>query len=469
MEIIVYNHSNILKKINKLGVTMEKRFGIFVAISLVVGIVIGSGIFFKADDTIIYTNGDVKMAILAWVIGGLAMIFAALTLAEFSGRIEKCNGLVDYFEKAYGRFAAYLMGWFQLNVYYTALAAILAYVSSVYTLALFSHPNPGNSISTWSTAFIYLVLGFALNYFSPKLAARFQVSATVIKLIPLVAIGVVGTISGVINGVTTSTLSEATRQTLGGGGFAAAVVACSFAYEGWQIAVTVNAEIKDAKKTLPRALIFGSLVIMVVYILFLVGVNSVCTTEEILAQGDNAVTFAATNLFGSVFASLITGFVVISCLGTFNGLTMTAIRIPYSLAIRNNGIMPKKMAKLNEKTKMPPNSALYAFIITLIYFGIWYGSLNNVFGQYIGLDEIPIVMAYVSYVFLYVYYIKEFKDLSLVKRYVIPILALIGTGIIIYGGVTNPNIGMYMGVSVVIILFGLIFYRKEEADDSTLA
>ncbi len=440
---------------------MKKKFGLLLAISLVIGIVIGSGIFFKADDTIIYTNGNVKLAIFAWFIGGLIMLFAALSLSLFASRIEECNGLVDYFEHAYGRFAAYLMGWFQLHVYYTPLSAILAYVSSVYTLTLFYYNNPASSYLTWGLAFVYLVVMYCINYYTPFLAAKFQVSSTFVKLVPLILIGVIGTITGVLNDVTLSNVPKIASKNLGGGSFASAIVACSFAYEGWQIATTVNSEIKNSKKNLPIALVVGAFVIVSVYILFLVGINLAMTPSQILEQGDNAVTYAAKIIFGNTFASLITVFVVISCLGTLNGIVMSIIRIPYSLAIRGNGILPKKIILKNKAIDMPYNSAMYGFIVSFIYFIVWYCSLNNVFGKYIALDEIPIVLAYISYLFLYVHIIRKFDELSFIKRYVIPIIAFVGTTVVIYGGITNPNIGMYMILSMLLIAIGIPFYKNK--------
>jgi APA family basic amino acid/polyamine antiporter len=82
--------------------TLEKKYGLFTAIAMVVGVVIGSGVFFKADDVLKMTNGNLILALLAWGIGAFSMIFGALVFAEFAQRIEKSNGIVDYSEMAYG-------------------------------------------------------------------------------------------------------------------------------------------------------------------------------------------------------------------------------------------------------------------------------------------------------------------------------------------------------------------------------
>ncbi len=113
---------------------------------------------------------------------------------------------------------------------------------------------------------------------------------------------------------------------------------------------------------------------------------------------------------------------------------------------------------------MPLNSSIFSLVLVFVYLSLWYASLNNLFGKFIALDEIPIVMVYGVYFFLYIYYMREFKDLNFFKRFVVPIFALIGAGIILYGGFSNPSIGMYLIINVAVILLGLMFYRKKEAE-----
>jgi basic amino acid/polyamine antiporter, APA family len=442
--------------------TLKRKYGLATAIAMVVGVVIGSGVFFKADDVLALTEGNLILALVAWGIGAFSMIFGALVFAEFAGRIEKANGIVDYFEEAYGKMAGYIVGWFNGVIYFMPLSAILAWVASLYTMILFGSENPSNSLLTWVLAMIYLILAYALNYLAPVLSGKFQISTTVIKLIPLTLIAIFGVFSGLFSGVSAENFTLA-AQSIGskGGTLASAVVATAFAYEGWIVAITINNEIKDSKKNLPKALAIGAFIVFAVYILYFLGVAGVLNTEVIVNNGNEAVSMAAQQLFGTLASTILTAFVVISCLGTLNGLVLSSIRIPYSLALRNNGPFPKHLNQLNSKTNMPLNSAIFAFVLTCGYMLVWYFSINETFGAYIGLDEIPIVMIYGLYVFLYVWYMVHFKDLSLFNRFIKPICAIIGSAIILYGGIKNPSIGMYLIVSVLIIGVGLLFYRKE--------
>ncbi len=442
---------------------LEKKYGLPTAIAMVVGVVIGSGVFFKADDVLTLTNGNLILALLAWGLGAFSMIFGALVFAEFAQRIEKSNGIVDYSEMAYGKRFGYLVGWFKAVLYFTPLSAILCWITSKYTLILLGSDNPSNSPTTWALAFFYLVAIYSLNYFSPILAGKLQVSSTIIKLIPLSLVALVGTVSGLINHVTIDNFSSAVSSIGSSGGtLANAVVATAFAYEGWITAVTINSEIKDSKRNLPKALVWGAFIVFVVYVMYFLGVASVLPTSEIIAQGDGAITTATTQLFGSVASTVLTVFVIISCLGTLNGLVLSSIRIPYSLAIRNQGPFPKKMALVNPKSGIPMYSAIFSALLTLTYTILWHASINETFGRYIGLDEIPIVLIYALYIFLYIWYIRTFDDLSFSKRYVVPVCAIMGALVIVYGGITNPSIGLYLLVSIAVLGLGLLFYRDEK-------
>ncbi|MBN7772365.1 APC family permease [Clostridium aminobutyricum] len=443
---------------------LEKRYGLTTAIAMVVGVVIGSGVFFKADDVLKLTNGNLVLALLAWGLGAFSMIFGALVFAEFAQRIEKSNGIVDYSEMAYGKKFGYLVGWFKCVLYFSTLNAIISWVASMYTMILMGSDNPSNSPSTWALAVTYMLIIYLINYFSPMLAGKLQIGSTVIKLIPLALVAIVGIISGLMNNVTANNFQVA-MDNIGnnGGTLASAVVATAFAYEGWIAAVTINSEIKDSKKNLPRALIIGTGIIFLVYVMYFLGIASVLPTADIMAQGDNAVYTAATKLFGSTASTILIALVVVSCLGTLNGLVLSTIRIPYSLGIRNQGPFPKQMSFIDPKTKMPTYSVIFAAIVSFIYLGLWYCSINELFGRFIGLDEIPIVMMYGLYILLYIWYIRTFTDLGFVKRYIVPACATIGALIILYGGITNPSVGLYLLVSVIVILLGLFFYRKEEA------
>lgn len=114
----------------------------------------------------------------------------------------------------------------------------------------------------------------------------------------------------------------------------AAVCATAFAYEGWIIATSINAELKDSKRNLPKALLIGGLIIVATYILYYIGVAGGATNQELC---DSGATAAFINVFGPVLGNILNLFIAISCMGTMNGLMLGCCRGPYSLAARGRG------------------------------------------------------------------------------------------------------------------------------------
>jgi basic amino acid/polyamine antiporter, APA family len=109
---------------------LEKKYGLITAIAMVVGIVIGSGVFFKAEKILTATGGNLKQGILAWVIGGIIMISCAYTFSVMATRYQYVNGVVDYAEAAMGKKYAFYVGWFMAIIYYPTITSVLAWVSA---------------------------------------------------------------------------------------------------------------------------------------------------------------------------------------------------------------------------------------------------------------------------------------------------------------------------------------------------
>ena len=121
---------------------LERKYGLFTAICMVVGIVIGSGVFFKAQTILQKTGGDMPLAILAWLIGGAIMLVCLLTFSFMGQKYERVNGLVDYAEATVGPRYGYFMGWFSATIYFPGMTSVLAWVSARYTLEFITAANP---------------------------------------------------------------------------------------------------------------------------------------------------------------------------------------------------------------------------------------------------------------------------------------------------------------------------------------
>ncbi len=458
---------------------MQKRYGLFTAICMVVGIVIGSGVFFKAQDILNYTGGNMLLGILAWVIGGVIMIICAFNFANFATRYVKVNGVVDYAEAIVGPRYAYMTGWFLTSIYFPAMTAVLAWVSARYTLILFDANADITSGLCMALGGFYLCLAYAINVLSPKLAGKFQVSATVIKLIPLAIIVVVGTIVGLVNGNTADAFTSSASSA--GSGFDsifAGIGAAAFAYEGWIIATSINSELKEPKKNLPRALVIGTAVIMVIYITYFIGLSGGASVDVLQTQGSTA---AFKNLFGNVGSTILNAFIVVSCLGTLNGLMLANTRSLYSLSVRGNGPAPKMFSQIDPQTNMPANSSA----LTLLFCGAWffyfYGAnlTAPIFGPFsFDSSELPIITVYALYIPIFIMFIKKEGKNNIFKNIVMPVLAIICSlfmifvaiyahGIVKYRAAAAAGefafpVLFYLIVFAVIMVIGALLYKSKK-------
>ena len=405
---------------------LEKKYGLFTAIAMVVGIVIGSGVFFKAEKILTATGGDLKQGILAWVIGGLIMISCAYTFSVMATKYQYVNGIVDYAEATVGKKYAYYVGCFMAFIYYPTITSVLAWVSARYTSVIFGFSITGGECMT--IACLYLVTSFTLNALSPVLAGKFQVSTTIIKLIPLFLMAVVGTFTGLKNGMTLYNFTHAVAPSTTNGLFTAVVAAC-FAYEGWIIATCINAELKNAKKNLPLALISGTVITMAAYILYYIGLAGTVKNEVIMAGGEAGAKLAFQTVFTSIGGNLLFVFVIISCLGTLNGLMLGCTRGIYSIAARGLGPKPKVFSQVDPTTNMPVNSAILGLFLCGIWLFYFYGAnLTDTWFGFFSFDssELPIVTVYALYIPIFVMLMVKGKELNFVNRFFMPILSLAG-------------------------------------------
>lgn len=435
----------------------NREFGLLMAIAMIVGIVIGSGIFFKADDILMQTNGDVVMGCLVLILGAFGIIFGGLTIAEWAKITDDAGGLISYGEKAFGPRFAFLIGWFQTTVYFPALIAVVCWVGGNYTIMLFPQVSFLQD-KVWVLAIFYLCLIYGMNVFSIHIAGLFQTSSMFIKLLPLTIIASLGVIFGEPANLVHAPISSTTLFASAG-----AIVSVAFSYDGWSIAPSICHEIKNAKRNLPLALTIAPVLILGVYLFYFLGMNFLIGPEQILALGDDAFLVAATKLFGNVGAKALLICVVISILGTANGITLGSCRIPHALAIRKELPYSDRIAKIHPRYGISIMSCLISFLFTLGWLGIHYITIEvPSIAQYgIDVSSIPIVLMYVFYSILYIgviRYAKQGNIQSKVFGYLFPVLAILGAGIVVYGGLQSSNAPVYLAVSFFVFITGWTAY-----------
>ncbi len=453
---------------------LTKKFGLPMAICMVVGIVIGSGIFFKAQDVLEITGGNTLLGIVAWLIGGAIMVVFTATFAIMATKYEKNNGVMDYAEATCGSGYAYFIGWFLTTIYYPAMTSVLAWVCARYTMVCFfgytaNSPEALFGAPTILIAALYLVVMYFINTVSPKLAGKIQVSSTVIKLIPIVLIAIVGTVAGLVNGTLGENFlsSQTVDATFGegeGAGLFAAVCCTAFAYEGWIIATSINAEIKDSKRNLPIALLFGSLIVVAAYVLYYVGILGFADSATLIDKGTNE----AFKFFGTVGNALINFFIVVSCLGTLNGLTVALCRGMFSLAVRGEGPKPDMFSEIDKESGMPTNSGIFGLFVCILWFAFFIGGqFFGWFGEFaFDSSELPIITIYPLYVPMLLSFMIKHKELGIFKRFVLPTLCIVGAGVMVMASIFRHGLDniWYLIVFAVVMLIGAVLYFRRRGN-----
>ena len=457
---------------------LKKRYGLSAAISMVIGIVIGSGIFFKAQDVLRYTNGNMLFGVFAWLIGGAVMIFCALTFSVIAVRCDKANGIISYATQLVNDKYAYMFAWFLSTIYYPSLASVLSWVCAKYTLEVFGIFDNSGGLCMVTSA-VYLILIYALNSLSPKLYAKLQISATVIKMIPLILMAIAGIISGIFNDNLINAF-QPIALTSESSGILSAVVSAVFSYEGWIIATSISAELKNSKRNLPLALTFGTIAIIIIYVTYFVGLIGGASVDLLISKGS---TIAFSNVFGNTIGGLLNIFVVVSCVGTLNGLMFANARSMYTVASTDNGPKTLIFKQIDKATSIPNNSGVIGLVFCVIWLLYYYISQFNadILGWFsFDSSELPIITVYLFYIPIFVMFIIKHGKENRLKNIVLPIFAIASSGFMVFATIyahgyipyiNAQKLGdfafpvlFYLIVFIIIMSIGLLFYKSKNKE-----
>ncbi len=462
---------------------LTKKYGLATAICMVVGTVIGSGVFFKAQNVLAATGGNMPVGIAAWVITGLLMIICSAQFAVMATKYEKVSGVVDYAEATCGKSYAYYLAWFMVNIYYPGMTSVLSWVSARYLGVLFGWSMVDPQVMT--LAGFFLIASYTLNALSPKLAGKFQISATVIKLIPITLMAIVGTIVGFFNGTLTTNFTTVVSEAVGGttsSGLFAAIVATVFAYEGWIVATSINAELKNPKKNLPLALVIGSLIVVAAYVLYFIGVAGGASSAVLISDG---ATTAFSNIFGGIGGTILNICIIVSCLGTLNGLMVGATRGMYAIAARNDGPRPETFSQIDKATNMTTNSSIWGLFVCALWLVYFYGAnlTDGWFGVFnFDSSELPIVTIYAMYIPIFIAWMIKEKDMGVFKRFILPAVSIVACVFMVFAAVYAHGITPYIAAKAngtfsfpvlfyfilfaVVIILGAIFRKPQKNIDN---
>lgn len=427
---------------------LKKNLGVATATSIVIGCVIGAGVFFKPYAIYQSTGGAPGMGMLAWVFGGIASILAALTFAEVAVLIPRTGGMVAYLGEAYNEKIGFLAGWMQTVIFYPAFLAgygvtvgreLGEYVGAQYAMPI---------------AMAVILALVALNTLGSKTAGGIQVVSTICKLIPLVLLMVFGFIAGSgENPIFTPMVAEgkSTGAVLG-----STLLAVLFAFEGWTNVGAIAGEMKRPSRDMPLAIVGGVSIIMAVYFIINMAYLWVLPADELM-NIQSPASAVAMKIFGPTGGTLIKVGIIISVIGAANGFLMSGSRVAYQLAADKTLPFSAALSRLNGN-HVPANSIILIGALACVY------SLS---GQFDMLTNLAVFSCWIFYTLTFACVIKlrrtrpELERKYKVPLYpVIPILAILsGVYVVVSQLFLSGKEATLLSIgSIVITLAGLPVY-----------
>ena len=441
----------------------KQNYGLFTTIAMIIGICIGSGIFFKSDNILTATGGSVLLGVIVFILGATSIIFGGLCISELAARTDSPGGIIAYVEEFASKKLACGMGWFQIFIYFPTIIVVVSWVVGIYICLLFGWN--GTLKNQMMIGFAFYTLTLIINSLSAKLGGGFQNFSTISKMVPLLIIA----FCGIFFGNPAEGFKHISPQTLKSANWLAAVGPIAYSFDGWTISTTIAPEIKDSKKNLPKALVVAPIIILITYVAYFIGVTSLLDPEKIIQLGDAHVYAVAQKIFGGFGAQLILIAVILAVMGTVNGIILCYIRLPYAMALRGKRMFPfaEKLSIIDGKHKMPINSSIFCYIIILVWTGLHVLTVKLNLLPNSDVSEIAIVMSYLFYIVLYykVFMLYRKGEIhSAVRGIFVPIMATLGSLFILSGGVQNKLFVFYAAFCIAIVLISFAYYDRHSLE-----
>ena len=325
---------------------------------IAVGSCIGSGIFLTPSQVAGHLSSPI-LILAVWALGGLYALCGSLTFSELGGMFKKAGGIYEYLKEAYGDLAGFWYGWAYFTVINSGSLAALSLAFAYYVAFLFPM---GESAQTW-TAVAALLGVTTINIFRVKLVEIFADLFTVMKLAGIGAVILIGLVFGSSAELSESTLAVAQTSNTWGG-FGLAMIGVIFSYGGWHHATFLAGEAKNPTRNIPRAMIYGAIIVTITYLLVNFAYMRLLTVAEI--AGSTKVAADALQTVIPFGAKLIAIIIAVSTLGTCLIYTLSAPRIYFAMA--EDGLFFKKFAWVHPKFNTPVVSVIFqsAWAIALI-------------------------------------------------------------------------------------------------------
>jgi APA family basic amino acid/polyamine antiporter len=435
--------------------TLKRKLGLFDAVMIICGDMIGSGIFF-ATGAIAETLPSPGGVLLVWIFGGLLALTGALSCAELSASLPYAGGDYIYIREAYGKLMGFLSGWSSFLVTFSGAIAFLA-VSFTGFMAFF-FPVLGSEEALFSAEFLGLSIGITvgtifsivvvllistLHCIGVRQGTITQNLLTTLKIGALVGIILLGVLFGKGDTAHFKPLfdwEKITNFSL----FGAAFIPAIFAYSGWNAIIYIAGEVREPERNLPRALLMGNLIVIALYLLInMIYIYAVPVTEMKGALRVSEV--ATTALFGYQTSAWITGIITVSVLGALNVVTMLGPRIYYAMA--RDGVFFKSLARVHPNFGTP----ISAIILQAIWacFLIVTGTFGTLF------TFVSVIITLFSALTVGSVIVLRWKRPELNRPYklwgypIVPIVFILAHLWIVWGSLTEKPLESLWGVVIV--------------------
>ena len=337
------------------------------AASIVVGVVIGSGIFLVPAE-MMQAAGSARLVYLAWIVGGIFSFFGAVTYAQLGTMKPQSGGEYVYIRDAYGPLAGFLTGWtWTVVVKPSSLAAISTGVVRVlanFSSLSFLSARLGNIPLTWGqlVAMGFVIFVSLVNYIGVRRAGNFQLAFTILKIVLIVAISALAFSA---HG-SWSHFAERYSGAIGGvAGFFAALTAALWAYDGWSDLNMVAEEVRDPERNVPLALVGGLVMIGALYMLVNAAVQYALPALSVAQSSSPMADAVHASFLGAGAAVVVSAAMVISLTSSLNGVAMSGSRMAFALA--RDGNFFSDLAKVHPRFRTPHVATVWQAILSICF------------------------------------------------------------------------------------------------------
>jgi len=330
--------------------SLPRRLGLWSAVAVLVGSTIGSGIFRSPAGIADKLPGPFPLLVI-WVTGGLFALCGALTLAEVAGAFPQTGGVYVYIREAWGRLAGFLFGWAELVLIRAAALGAISTTFAEYMLRVTGRDPGIVPYDSWVhyVAAAAILLTATFNYVGIRWGSLVQNITTIAKVGALLLIIVLAFALGLpeTGGHYTPAMPAGSFSLMP---FGLALVSVLWVYDGWADVSFVGGEVKDPERNLPRVLIFGTLIIIGLYLLANLAYLAVLPVEEI-RRSKLVAADVAERVMGTPGVAFVSIAVMVSTFGTLNGSVMTGARVLFATAA--DGLLFKPIARVHPRFRTP--------------------------------------------------------------------------------------------------------------------